>query len=71
MHGGSLVGRTFFVPQFCGPCKNGHEFGLMMDGDESSVKVEAVYIWTVFWRTDLRSVFDVTNRNHYGQLVVR
>ena len=29
--GGFLV---LFVHQFCGPSKNGHEFGLMVDGDE-------------------------------------
>ena len=28
-----------------------------------SVQVETVQIWTVFWRTDVRNVFDVTNRN--------
>ena len=35
-----LFGRPyFFVPQFCGPCKNGHEFGLMADGDEICLSV--------------------------------
>ena len=34
-----------------------------------SVNVEAVKIWTVFWRTDVRNVFDVTNRKSRKILV--
>ena len=36
---GSLVGRTFFVLQFCRASKNGHAFGLVIDGDEFCVKL--------------------------------
>ena len=62
---------VFFVPQFCGPFNYGHEFGLMVAGDEcacESVKVEAVQIWKLFWRTDFRNVFDVTSRNPWTNL---
>ena len=33
-----LFGRPFFFfLQFCGPSKNGQEFGLMVDGEELNV----------------------------------
>ena len=72
---GSLVGRTFLYPTSVGRQK---EMDTMLVGwlmvmkcACESVKVEGVQIWTVFWRTDVRNVFDVTNRNSRYILVKR
>ena len=35
-----LFGRPYYgVPRFCGPFVDGHEFGLMFDGDDMCLKL--------------------------------
>ena len=55
-----FIARFFSVHhQFSGPFLKGHEFGLMVDGDEFCLRLcehGGQETWPVFWRTDGRNV---------------